>query len=147
MTFDMNGFGSLPENGTALPGVQPMLEHKFMRFDAVSPVDGGLEISGYASLFGDVDQGGDVVEAGAYAKSLAALARAGRRVKMLWQHEPSHPIGVWDEVREDGKGLWVTPAELKIMLGASEAKTPMLRDGLGALMALYPDEIEGEGDG
>ena len=26
---------------------------------------------------------------------------------MLWQHDPAQPIGVWDEVREDGKGLYV----------------------------------------
>ena len=28
-------------------------------------------------------------------------------MKMLWQHDPTQPIGVWDEVREDAKGLWV----------------------------------------
>ncbi|MEM9968311.1 MAG: HK97 family phage prohead protease [Pseudomonadota bacterium] len=87
--------------------VMPPLECKFSRFDAVSPVDDGLQISGYASLFGDVDQGGDVVEPGAYAKSLRKLAAAQRQVKMLWQHEPGHPIGVWEDVREDAKGLWV----------------------------------------
>jgi uncharacterized protein len=26
---------------------------------------------------------------------------------MLWQHDPAQPIGVWDEVREDARGLWV----------------------------------------
>lgn len=26
---------------------------------------------------------------------------------MLWQHDPAHPIGVWDEVREDARGLFV----------------------------------------
>lgn len=67
----------------------------------------GRVIAGYASLFGQRDQGGDVVQAGAYGASLAALGAAGRRVKMLWQHDPAQPIGVWDEVREDGRGLWV----------------------------------------
>jgi len=28
-------------------------------------------------------------------------------VKMLWQHDPHQPIGIWDEVVEDGTGLWV----------------------------------------
>jgi uncharacterized protein len=64
-------------------------------------------IEGYASLFGEQDTGGDVVMAGAYTKSLAQMMDAGRRVKMLWQHDPSQPIGVWDEVREDSKGLLV----------------------------------------
>lgn len=84
-----------------------MLEHKFARLDEVSATEGGVEISGYASLFGKLDQGGDVVASGAYAKSLTALDRAGRQVKMLWQHDPQQPIGVWDAVREDGVGLWV----------------------------------------
>lgn len=65
------------------------------------------EISGYASLFGEVDLGNDVVELGAYQKSLSRHADAGRKIKMLWQHDPEQPIGVWDEVREDGKGLFV----------------------------------------
>jgi len=64
-------------------------------------------IEGYASLFGKRDQGNDVVMAGAYGASLKRLAAAGRRVKMLWQHDPTQPIGVWDEVREDATGLWV----------------------------------------
>lgn len=67
----------------------------------------GHVISGYASLFGARDQGGDVVQKGAYTASLARLSAAGRGVKMLWQHDPAQPIGVWDEVREDGAGLWV----------------------------------------
>ena len=67
----------------------------------------GHVISGYASLFGARDQGGDVVQKGAYAASLARLQRQGRAVKMLWQHDPAQPIGVWDEVREDALGLWV----------------------------------------
>jgi HK97 family phage prohead protease len=67
----------------------------------------GAVISGYASLFGKADQGGDVVEPGAYAASLDRLTGAGGRVRMLWQHDPSRPIGVWDEVREDATGLWV----------------------------------------
>ncbi len=70
-------------------------------------VTDGREVAGYASLFGKRDHGGDVVQKGAYAASLKALAGAGRAVKMLWQHDPAQPIGVWDEVREDATGLWV----------------------------------------
>lgn len=87
------------------------LETKFARFDgadlAVTEAEAGCEIAGYASYFGALDQGGDVVEAGAYGRSLKGLEADGRRVKMLWQHDPAVPIGVWDEVREDARGLWV----------------------------------------
>ena len=83
------------------------LERKFARFGEGLTVEAGNVIEGYASLFGETDQGGDVVQKGAYAASLKALAASGRRVKMLWQHDPAQPIGIWDEVREDGTGLWV----------------------------------------
>lgn len=107
MSYDVSGFGDAPENGKDMSGTKPDLECKFMRFDQVAEIEGGVEISGYASLFGAVDQGGDVVAPGAYAASLKALAKAKRNIKMLWQHEPGQPIGVWDEVREDARGLFV----------------------------------------
>ncbi len=82
-------------------------ERKFHRPDAGILVTDGVVVEGYASLFGQRDQGGDTVQAGAYGASLKALAAQGRRVKMLWQHDPGQPIGVWEEVREDAKGLYV----------------------------------------
>ena len=98
------------------------LETKFARFDAGGvTVTGGREIAGYASLFGACDQGGDIVERGAYAASLTRLAADGRRVKMLWQHDPAEPIGIWDEVREDGQGLFVKGRLLKEVARAREA--------------------------
>jgi len=83
------------------------LEHKFARFGEGVTVTDGAVIEGYASLFDQTDQGGDVVGKGAYAASLTKLAAEGRRVKMLWQHDPAQPIGVWDELREDARGLYV----------------------------------------
>jgi HK97 family phage prohead protease len=79
------------------------LETKFLPVDpAAASVDGLIE--GYASLFGRVDGGGDEVAPGAFATS---LAKRGGPIKMLWQHDPNQPIGVWDDVREDGLGLRV----------------------------------------
>ena len=83
------------------------LETKFARFGEGLSLSDGTVIHGYASLFGQADQSGDIVQKGAYSASIRALVAAGRRVKMLWQHDPAQPIGVWDEVREDERGLWV----------------------------------------
>ncbi len=83
------------------------LERKFCRFDGELTVAEGTKIEGYASFFGACDQGGDVVQKGAYAQSLKRLKTEARSVKMLWQHDPAQPIGIWDEVREDGRGLYV----------------------------------------
>jgi HK97 family phage prohead protease len=64
-----------------------------------------LEIEGYASLFWTRDLNEDVTAAGAFGESLARTGLSG--VKMLFQHEADEPIGVWDEIVEDAKGLYV----------------------------------------
>lgn len=63
------------------------------------------EFEGYASLFGVTDSAGDVVEHGAFAKSLAR--RGPAKVRMLYQHFAHEPIGVWQIIREDARGLYV----------------------------------------
>lgn len=73
-----------------------------LRLDGVE-ADGSF--SGYASLFGRVDLGRDVVERGAFARSLEKRGAAG--IRMLFQHDPATPIGSWQEVREDARGLFV----------------------------------------
>ncbi|MDP4033803.1 MAG: HK97 family phage prohead protease [Pseudorhodobacter sp.] len=82
-------------------------ERKYLRPEQGLTITDGQIVEGYASLFGVADHGGDVVMAGAYAASLKRLARKGAKVRMLWQHDPAQPIGVWDDVREDATGLWV----------------------------------------
>lgn len=64
--------------------------------------DGTIE--GYASVFGEVDQARDMMLSGAFAQSLRL--RGVRRVPMLFQHDPSEPIGIWTDLREDFRGLY-----------------------------------------
>ena len=61
--------------------------------------------SGYASVFGNEDQGNDVVQKGAFTKSLED--RPAPKVKMLFQHKTDEPIGVFETIYEDQKGLYV----------------------------------------
>lgn len=67
--------------------------------------DGTVE--GYGSVFGNSDAYDDVIIPGAFAVSLAAHKAAGTNPAMLWQHDTAAPIGVWTEMREDPKGLFV----------------------------------------
>jgi len=98
------------------------LETKFRQFgDEIGVREAGKTISGYASLFGNKDEGGDVVAPGAYAASLERLKTAKRSVKMLWQHDPSKPIGVWEEIKEDAKGLFVRGRILSEVQAGTEA--------------------------
>ena len=93
----------------------------------------GAVIEGYASRFGLPDQGGDIVAKGAFGASLARLAAKGVKVRMLWQHDPTRPIGVWDEIREDDKGLWVKGRLLPEIAQAREAAALI---GAGAIDGL-----------
>lgn len=66
---------------------------------------GMLEMAGYASLFDQPDHGGDIVRRGAFTASLKRRAASG--VRMLFQHDSGEPIGVWDFITEDARGLYV----------------------------------------
>lgn len=75
------------------------------------------EFEGYASIFGEMDQGRDVVLSGAFRGSL--IRRPADRIKMLWQHDREKIIGKWLEVREDSRGLYVKG---KLILGLEKAR-------------------------
>ena len=113
------------------------LEHKFCRPDEALTVTDGAVVAGYASVFGRRDGGGDVVLPGAYAASLGALRQSGRRVKMLWQHDPAQPIGVWDEVREDARGLWVKGRLLTDVARGREAAALLAAGAIDGLSIGY----------
>lgn len=61
--------------------------------------------TGYGSIFGNKDLGNDIVVEGAFTKSLAR--KGAKAVKLLYQHRADEPIGVFDEITEDRKGLKV----------------------------------------
>ncbi|MCG5235987.1 HK97 family phage prohead protease [Xanthobacter oligotrophicus] len=65
----------------------------------------GFPIEGYACLFDVADLGRDLVLPGAFAASLARQGAGG--VRLLYQHDPAEPIGMWTEAFEDTRGLYV----------------------------------------
>lgn len=109
-------------------------------------VSDGTQIEGYASLFGLVDQGGDVVCKGAYAASLRRLIARGDKVRMLWQHDPACPIGVWDDALEDDKGLWVKGRLLPEIAKAREVAALIAAGAIDGLSIGYRT-ISAERDG
>lgn len=94
------------------------LKHLPIEFDAKGVKDDGA-FEGYASTFGNVDAGYDVVMPGAFSKSLAM--RPAQHIKMLWQHDPAQPIGIWTDASEDSKGLFVKGKLLKDVAKGAEA--------------------------
>lgn len=113
-----------------------------MEFKALSlelKADAQGVVSGYGSVFGGVDAYGDTMIPGAFAKSLAK-----RKPKMLWQHSMDEPIGVWDEAREDTKGLFVKGRLAMKTEGGQEAYELLSMgaiDGLSIGFRTVADEI------
>ena len=60
-------------------------------------------IVGYAATYGNTDNVNDVIIPGAFTKSLANSFK----VKMLYQHNPSDVVGIWDDFYDDETGLLV----------------------------------------
>ena len=119
------------------------IQHKAVALTLKKEPDQDGVFEGYASVFGVVDQGMDVVERGAFRKSLGS-----RKVKMLWQHDMSQPIGVWDEIYEDERGLFVRGRLLKEVEKGREAMA-LLRAGAIDSMSIGYRTMEAmpEGDG
>lgn len=61
---------------------------------------------GYASIFNEVDLGNDIVAPHAFTSSLAR--RGASNIRMLFQHNPDEPIGVWESIEETPHGLKVS---------------------------------------
>jgi HK97 family phage prohead protease len=121
-------------------------ERKYLRPDQGLTVTDGHRVEGYASLFGVKDQGGDLVLPGAYARSLDRLQARGEKVRMLWQHDPAQPIGVWDEVREDAAGLWVKGRILTEVAKGREAAALLTAGAIDGLSIGYRT-VKAEKDG
>jgi len=76
-----------------------------VRAESVSD-DGTFE--GYGSVFGgEPDSHRDVVAPGAFHNSIKAGGRNRNGIALLWQHWSEFPVGTWEEIREDEKGLYM----------------------------------------
>lgn len=121
------------------------LELKTVPFqlETVKAAGDGWEFSGYASTYGNVDEGGDVVVRGAFADSLKARPKP----KLLWQHDMREPIGVPAQLTSDEHGLKGTWRLSKTARGSDAYE--LLKDGaIDSLSIGYiPSQAEYRDDG
>jgi len=90
--------------------------------------------SGYGSTFGGKpDSYGDIIHEGAFTNTLKKGGRNGYGIAMLWQHNASEPIGVWQDVVENKKGLAVTG---QLVLGTQRGREAYELMKAGALRGL-----------
>jgi HK97 family phage prohead protease len=64
-----------------------------------------------------IDNCNDVVLPNAFKKGLATTNDV--KIKMLWQHDATKPIGYWTKIKEDSLGLYV---EGQILLNTQQGK-------------------------
>ena len=111
MTFTIHTVRRPLARRTSLAGLTPL---------------GPDQFEGYASLFDVADGGGDTVAPGAFAASLRR--RGPGQVRMLYQHFSHAPIGVWEKIAEDGRGLYVR-GRLSSDVEQARDIAALLRDG------------------
>jgi HK97 family phage prohead protease len=88
---------------------------------------------GYASTFNNVDDVGDIIESGAFTKTISERGPNGtKQIKVLWQH--SEPLGMPTMMVEDSKGLYVEGKISKTRLG--DEALELMRDGVVDKMSI-----------
>lgn len=112
----------------------PTRQYKAVKFNLESSDEKTGEFSGYAAVFGNVDDGYDVIEKGAFAKT---IAEDFDRIKILVLHNGNWlPIGKPLELREDDHGLFIRGKISDTSMGRDTMI--LLRDGvLGELSIGY----------
>ncbi|MEN8237495.1 MAG: HK97 family phage prohead protease [Pseudomonadota bacterium] len=106
--------------------------------------DKGL-FCGYASVFNTIDAYGDCIVQGAFKESLQKWQNQNRVPKMLWQHNTQDPIGIWELIEEDKKGLYVEGQLLLDVQKAREAYSLIQHGAIDGLSIGY-QVVESEQD-
>lgn len=83
-----------------------LMEIKTCKFESKSIADDG-SFEGYVSVFGVPDDDDDIVEKGAFARTLKHWQQKGAPIPHLYYHDPKQPIGGIQEAYEDDHGLYV----------------------------------------
>lgn len=63
------------------------------------------EIEGYGAVFGNIDDGDDIILPGAFDATLIKARESGRMPSFLHYHRPDQICGTWQDMRSDSHGL------------------------------------------
>lgn len=83
---------------------------------------------GYASTFGNKDQGGDIVMKGAFDRWLDEWKSSGDVVPILFNHQSGLLLGKYLEFRPDAKGLWAK-GQLNLETNEGREKRSLMKQG------------------
>ena len=84
------------------------LQQKTSKFTVKDFDDTTRIVKGYASVFSNRDSDKDIIQKGAFKRSIKALGPDGAdRIKLLAQHKLDRPIGKMVVLNEDSNGLYM----------------------------------------
>lgn len=113
------------------------MHYRDARFELKALSENG-EFEGYAAYFGNVDHYGDVIERGAFRKT---LLDKGGRVPLLWQHRVDEPIGIV-ELEEDELGLRVKRGWLDMGVQRAKEAYSLLKSGVLRGLSIGYDSVK-----
>ncbi len=124
--------------GRELKSDSPARERKAFSFELESADESTGEFSGYAAVFGNRDSGNDIIERGAFAKT---IVEDFHRIKILALHNDCWlPVGRPIELREDDRGLFIRGKISDTTMGR-DIRT-LLKDGVLSELSIGYDAIE-----
>lgn len=95
----------------------------------IKSVDEAGRVEGYASVYGNKDLNGDIIERGAFTKT---LGENGGQVPFLWQHKTDMPIGL-ASLFDESHGLKM---DAQIELSVGDGKEAHLKASKGLVKGL-----------
>jgi HK97 family phage major capsid protein/HK97 family phage prohead protease len=101
-------------------------------------LDEAGKFSGYLAVFGNVDQGNDRIEKGAFARTLNAKSR----FPLLWQHRMDEPVGGLS-AKEDERGLLIE-GELNLDVQRGKEAYALLKKGDISGLSIGYDAVKWE---
>jgi len=116
------------------------VQHKDFQL-RIKSIDDAGSFTGMASVYGNVDLGNDVVDAGAFSRTLSP----GKTFPVLWQHKTDEPIGSC-KVIDSRDGLQVSGTLLMSDPTAQKAYR-FMREGIIKGMSIGYDTVQSSYDG
>ena len=119
--------------------MKELLQFKSYELKAYKEEGGDYMIEGYGAIFGNIDSVGDVIEKGAFTKT---LNERKDRIAFCLQHNIHEPIGKIIEIKEDEIGLWI-----KCRISKSEEKVwTKIKEGILKEMSIGYRTINSSSD-
>ncbi len=114
---------------------------KFKNFEikSINENENELFIEGYGATFGNIDAANDIIEKGAFTKT---ISENKDRIAFCYQHDIYTPIGKIDDIKEDELGLYI---KVRVSDSEDDIKTK-IKEGILKEMSIGYTTIKSDYD-